>query len=177
MKHRGTKQLETNRLILRPFALDDYKLFYKNWATDERVTRYMTWNPHQNIEETKELVTRWSNSYNKDDFYHWIIVLKENKEPIGSMSVVDINEEKEDMEVGYCISFDNWNKGLATEAFSKVIEYLFNEVEVKWITASHDSRNIASGKVMEKCGLKYVETQDFVNKGENILLKVYKRNK
>lgn len=177
MKHKGTKQLETNRLILRQFVIEDYELFYKNWATDERVTRYMTWNPHQNIEETKELVTRWSNSYNKDEFYHWIIVLKENNEPIGSMSVVDINEEKEDVEVGYCISFDNWNKGLATEAFSKVIEYLFNEVEVKCITASHDSRNIASGKVMEKCGLKYIETQDFVNKGENILLKVYKRNK
>lgn len=177
MKHKGTKQLETNRLILRQFVIEDYELFYKNWATDERVTRYMTWNPHQNIEETKELVTRWSNSYNKDEFYHWIIVLKENNEPIGSMSVVDINEEKEDVEVGYCISFDNWNKGLATEAFSKVIEYLFNEVDVKTITASHDSRNIASGKVMEKCGLKYIETQDFVNKGENILLKVYKRNK
>lgn len=177
MKHKGTKQLETDRLILRPFILEDYKLFYKNWATDERVTRYMTWNPHQNIEETKELVARWSNSYNKDNFYHWVIVLKEKNEPIGSMSIVDINEEKEDVEVGYCISFDNWNKGLATEAFSKVIEYLFNEVDVKTITASHDSRNIASGKVMEKCGLKYVETQDFVNKGENILLKVYKRNK
>ena len=177
MKHKGTKQLETNRLILRQFVIKDYELFYKNWATDERVTRYMTWNPHQNIEETKELVTRWSNSYNKDEFYHWVIVLKENNEPIGSMSVVDINEEKEDVEVGYCISFDNWNKGLATEAFSKVIEYLFNEVAVKTITASHDSRNVASGKVMEKCGLKYIETQDFVNKGENILLKVYKRNK
>ena len=177
MKHKGTRQLETSRLILRQFVIQDYELFYKNWATDERVTRYMTWNPHQNIEETKELVTRWSNSYSKENFYHWIIVLRENNEPIGSMSVVDINEEKEDVEVGYCISYNNWNKGLATEAFSKVIEYLFNEVDVKCITASHDSRNCASGKVMEKCGLKYIETQDFVNKGENILLKVYKRNK
>ena len=49
MKHKGTKQLETNRLILRQFVIEDYELFYKNWATDERVTRYMTWNPHQNI--------------------------------------------------------------------------------------------------------------------------------
>ena len=84
MKHKGTKQLETNRLILRQFVVKDYELFYKNWATDERVTRYMTWNPHQNIEETKELVTRWSNSYNKNEFYHWIIVLKENNEPAGN---------------------------------------------------------------------------------------------
>ena len=177
MKHLGTKNLETNRLILRKFQLDDYKLFYQNWATDERVTRYMTWYPHQNINETKELVERWSNSYDNNQFYHWIIVLKENNEPIGSMSVVDINEEKEDFEVGYCINYNNWNKGLATEAFNEVINYLFNEVNIKCVTASHDSRNVASGKVMEKCGLKYIETQDFVNKGENILLKIYQRNK
>ena len=71
MKHLGTKNLETNRLILRKFQFDDYKLFYKNWATDERVTRYMTWNPHQNIDETKERVERWSNSYDNDKFYHY----------------------------------------------------------------------------------------------------------
>ena len=126
-----------------------------------------------------EISTLFSSSFSlrdksgiaKSNIQRWIPIVA------ASQLTKGIEEEKEDVEVGYCISFDNWNKGLATEAFSKVIEYLFNEVDVKTITASHDSRNIASGKVMEKCGLKYIETQDFVNKGENILLKVYKRNK
>ena len=49
MKHLGTKTLETPRLIFRQFVIDVCELFYKNWASDERVTKYMTWDAHQNI--------------------------------------------------------------------------------------------------------------------------------
>ena len=46
MKHGGTARLETDRLILRPFALDDAEAMFKNWANDPVVTEFMTWLPH-----------------------------------------------------------------------------------------------------------------------------------
>lgn len=173
MKHLGTKTLETPRLILRQFVIDDYELFYKNWASDIRVTKYMTWDVHQNIELTKMIVTDWVNNYINNNFYQWAIVLKEINEPIGSISVVRIDEETETFEIGYCLSYDYWNKGITSEAFKAVIKYAFEEVTIKTFAARHDARNIASGKVMEKCGLKYIGTKEDINKGENITLKLY----
>ena len=173
MKHLGTKTLDTPRLILRQFVIDDCELFYKNWASDERVTKYMTWDAHQNIELTKIIVTDWVNNYVNDNFYQWAIVLKETNEPIGSISVVRMDEETETFEIGYCLSYDYWNKGITSEAFKAVIKYAFEEIKIKVFAARHDERNIASGKVMEKCGLKYIGTKEDINKVENIILKMY----
>ncbi len=48
MKNLGTKILETERLILRKFSKDDYKGMYNNWASDEKVTKYVSFNPQKN---------------------------------------------------------------------------------------------------------------------------------
>jgi len=56
-------------------------------------------------------------------------------------------------EVGYCIGFDFWNKGIVSEALRAVMDFLFNEVGMHKITAKHDTENPASGKVMSKCGM------------------------
>lgn len=177
MKHLGTKILETKRLILRKFSLNDCEDFYNNWASDGRVTKYVTWDTHKDIELTKLLVKEWIECYKESNYYQWIIELKEIKQAIGSISVVRINEEKKEMEIGYCIGYDYWNHGYTTEAFQKVIDFLFNEVDVDKIVARHDSRNIGSGKVMEKCGMKFVGTMEDTNKGENIILKLYEIKK
>ena len=173
MKHQGTKLLKTSRLLLRKFSLNDCDNFYNNWASDDRVTRYVTWPTHTDISITKTLVEQWIKNYNDNTYYQWIIDLKDIKQAIGSISVVRIDEEKSEIELGYCIGYDFWNKGYTTEAFQKVIEYLFNEVQVEKIIARHDSRNIGSGRVMEKCGMKFIGTMEDVNKGENIILKLY----
>ena len=93
MKNIGTKNLETKRLVLRKFLPSDYQKAYENYCTDERVTKYMTWNPHKDINETKTLVEGWASRYNDNKFYCWLITLKGVDEAIGSISVVEINEE------------------------------------------------------------------------------------
>ena len=173
MKNIGTKNLETERLVLRKFVPSDYIKAYENYCTDENVTRYMTWYPHKDLNETKELVNGWVSKYNDNKFYHWVITLKDVDEAIGSISVVEIDEAKEEAEIGYCIGYTYWNKGLVTEATKKVIEYLFEEAEVKSIIAKHDSRNEGSGRVMQKCNMMYYGEQSYTNKGEDVSLKVY----
>ena len=115
--------------------------------------------------------------YDNNKFYNWVITEKGINEAIGSLSIVDINEEREEVEIGYCIGYNYWNKGYVTEALKKVIAYLFDEIQVKSIVAKHDSRNLASGRVMQKANMEYYGQEYDVNKDEKILLLIYKISK
>lgn len=158
LNHKGTIVLETERLILRPFKEEDAEKMYDGWATDTDVTRYVTWKPHESIEETKKLIKMWIEE-NKDlEKYHWIIELKENKTVIGTMGLLGVDNKNENSEIGYCIKKDYWNKGITTEAAKRVLNYAFTEVGFTRITGRHDIENPVSGKVMEKCGFKYEGT-------------------
>ena len=104
MLHCGTQRLETERLILRKFTKEDAAAMYKNWASDDEVTKYLTWPTHSNIDVSKNVLEDWVNSYSDDKYYQWAIVLKENgDEPIGSISVVQMNEDISMVHIGYCI--------------------------------------------------------------------------
>lgn len=94
----------------------------------------------------------------KPDFYDWKIELKSLGQPVGSIGVTAVHEEIEAVEIGYCLGYDWWHKGIMTEAFRAVIRYLFEEVGVNRIAAQHDPRNPHSGDVMKKCGLQYEGT-------------------
>ncbi|HBR33211.1 MAG TPA: N-acetyltransferase, partial [Firmicutes bacterium] len=89
----------------------------------------------------------------------WAIVFKENgPEPIGSISIVKMDERIGMVHVGYCIGKKWWHKGITTEALAKLVEFFFEEVQVNRIESRHDPRNPNSGKVMEKCGLQFEGT-------------------
>lgn len=175
MNHIGTVRLETERLILRKISSDDFYFAYKNWVTDKEVTKFVGWSKHENIEETKRIFTNWINEYEYKKTYRWIIVLKEIREPIGTIDVVDMDEELNTVTIGYVIGRKWWNRGIVTEAFSRVIKFLFEDIKVNRIEATHMPLNFASGKVMKKCGLKYEGTlrQRFKNKGEFIDILIY----
>ncbi|MBQ3020725.1 MAG: GNAT family N-acetyltransferase [Bacilli bacterium] len=152
MKEIGTKTLETKRLILRKYKIQDAEGMYKNWGSDPNCNIYLPWEIHENIECTKSIISAWINEYS-DDKFNWIIELKENHEVIGGINVVKLNKITSICEIGYCIGSKFWNKGYTTEALNKVIEFLFEECEMYLIEAKHHASNVASGKVMEKSGM------------------------
>ncbi len=151
LTHKGTQEIKTERLILRRFTHADAKPMFETWANDARVTKFLTWIPHGTLKVTQEIVDSWVKDYEKDNNYNWVIELK--GKTIGSISVVSIDENSERIEIGYCIGFDFWSKGIMTEAASAVIDFLFREVNVNRITITHAVKNPASGKVASKCGL------------------------
>jgi len=169
MKNLGTKTIETERLILRRFKMEDAEAMYKNWASDEEVTRFLTWSPHSSIELTKDILQDWINDYKNEDSYNWAITIKENgDEPIGSIGAVDSNKRVNMVHIGYCISKKWWNKGITSEALKALIKYFFEEVGVNRVESRHDPNNLNSGKVMMKCGMKYEGTMrqaDINNQG------------
>ena len=159
MNHLGTVTLETERLVLRKTLEDDYEPMFRNWANDERVTHFLTWPPYKSAEELKNSYHKYLlESQKKPDFYDWKIAWKQSGEPIGSIGTVKLNEDIEGVEIGYCIGYNYWHKGIMSEAFSRVIKFLFEEVGVNRICAEHDPNNPHSGDVMKKCGLSYEGT-------------------
>lgn len=167
MEHKGTLMLETERLVLRRFAIEDAVMVFDNWAGDDEVTRYMTWPTRRNIEETEKSVCSWAERYVSDSFYHWAITLKEDGNLIGFVSVISCDEIVQKVEMGYCIGKRWWNKGYMTEALAKVVYFLFKEVGVQRIQACHDTNNPNSGRVMSKCGMKYEGTMRKAEKTNN----------
>ena len=158
MKHSGTQRLETERLVLRRFTQQDAAAMYKNWAADGEVTKYLTWPTHPNPEVTEQVVADWVRGYDSQSCYQWAIVLKELGEPIGSITVVSMDEGVAMAEVGYCIGRPWWNKGITSEALKAVMEFLFAVVGFHRIQGRHDPRNPYSGHVMQKCGMEYEGT-------------------
>ena len=157
MEHKGTKVLETGRLILRPFVMEDASAMYANWASDEEVTKYLTWPPHSSQQVTETVLKDWISGYSKDDFYQWAIVLKENgQEPVGSISVVSQIPQAESVHIGYCIGRNFWRRGITSEAMGEVIRFFMEEVKAKRLDSRHDPRNPGSGGVMRKCGMRRV---------------------
>lgn len=159
MKHLGTVQLETERLILRRVKSSDAQAMFDNWQSDDEVTEYLTWATHTSVEVSKKVSLEWIENYSDNKFYQWVIILKDNgDEPIGGISVVRMNDDVKMMHIGYCIGRKWWNKGVTSEAFKEVIRFLIEEVGIKRIESRHDPRNPNSGNVMIKCGLQYEGT-------------------
>ena len=153
MKNIGTKMLETERLILRKFSINDAEGMYNNWASDSNVTKYVSFNPHKNIEETKSILSDWIKEYDKGS-YNWVVELKTTHEIIGNISVIDISNKYQNCEIGYVFGSKFWGNGYASEGVKKVLKFLLLECDIHLVEAKHHASNPASGRVMEKDGMK-----------------------
>lgn len=162
MKNVGTKRLDTDRLILRRFTMEDAEDMFNNWASDDEVTKFLTWPTHKSIEVTKKVLSDWIPRYERDDYYNWAIELKENGQAvghvIGNISAVDLKERTECAIIGYCMGREYWGRGIMPEALGEVIAFFFDEVELNRVEAHHDVNNPKSGRVMEKAGMRYEGT-------------------
>lgn len=175
LSHKGTETLETERLLLRKFKITDAEGMLKNWASDSEVCKFLSWNPHKDLGETKQVVESWINEYSFD-YYNWGIELKATSEIIGQISLMSLDEKSLSCAIGYNIGRLFWGKGFMTEALNVVIDYLLKEIGMNRIEARHNTINIASGRVMQKAGMKFegILRQVKINKyGEFYDLAIY----
>ncbi|MFZ5969069.1 MAG: GNAT family N-acetyltransferase [Bacillota bacterium] len=180
LQHKGTIEVETERLLLRRFAINDAEEMFTNWANDRDVCKYLRWAQHEDLEETKAVINRWLDSYDKSSFYLWAITSKENGELIGSIGLFVVNESDLCGDVGYCIGKKYWGRGIAAEALKAVLNFAFINVGFNRIETYHSVNNPASGRVMQKCGMtfeglakqKYKSTVGFEDSNMYAILKV-----
>lgn len=145
-------------------------MMFNNWANDPEVTKYMTWDPHPNVEVTKMIIQKWLEEYEKGDITRFCITIKGSDEPLGSIDIVNIFDGIP--EIGYCISKKCWNKGYMTEACKAFITYL-HELGYSKICICAFKENIGSNRVIQKCGLKFTKEFQMVVKNKTVDVNCY----
>ena len=152
--------LTTDRLTLRPWRESDLNDFYE-YASMDGVGQMAGWIPHQNIGETRAILSDFISGRK-------VFALEYKGKVIGSLGIEKYREdnypELEAMwgrEIGYVLSKKFWGQGLMPEAVNAVIEWLFNEENLDFIMCGHFSWNNQSRRVIEKCGFRYTKTVDF----------------
>ena len=150
MVHKGTQVIQSKRLLLRKITSDDMEMIF-SWMSDPEVTNYEDWIPHENLEYTCGFISWLTNDYKDKQTYCWGILLHD--EVIGLAMVSGVNEWSGS--IAYYIKRELWSNGYATEAVNAVMNFMFFEVGIDRIIAKHSIRNIASGMVLKKAGMRY----------------------
>lgn len=148
------KTIETQRLILRGWKLNDLEDFYE-YAKNPKVGPLAGWEPHSSKEVSLNVLKTY---IQYDD--RWAITLKESGKVIGSLRIhPDENRGKYYAKyINYVLSDKYWGKGYMTEAVKRVVKYAFEELNIDLLTAFHYPDNIQSKRVIEKCGFQYEVT-------------------
>ena len=150
------RELETARLKLRYIREEDTQQIFECWASDPEVTKYLTWNAHKSIDDTKEIMKFWLDEYKKPDRYRYGIELKSDSTLIGMIDVVGFHNGAP--VIGYCSGRAYWGNGYMSEALAAVIKDLFAS-SFDTIVIEAVDENIASNRVIVKNGFKLVASR------------------
>ena len=142
-------RIETDRLILRRFEENDVNAFYEI-IHDERLQKYIHF-PDLSLEQELEYLKECSKNADTDKCEKWAIVLKDNNDTIGYISINSVNKKNNYCNVGYVIRYDYWGKGYAKEALEVVSDYLL-ESGYHLVECTCNELNTQSSKVMMKSG-------------------------
>jgi len=148
--------IETERLVLRPVTLDDAEAMFE-YASNQENTRY-TFPTNQSLEETKNNIAQF---YLANPLGRWGIELKSTGEFIGTIDLLKLDTVLKKATIGYIINQKYWNQGLTTEANRAVIELAFEKIGMNKLDAFYDKDNPASGKVMEKSGMRFSHEEPY----------------
>ena len=173
--------LKTDRLILRPWKLEDLDDFYE-YASVDGVGQMAGWLPHENKEKSMAILKMFIEE--KKTF-----ALEYNGKAIGSLGIEEYSEEyfpeakyknRLGREIGYVLSKDYWGMGLMPEAVKRVIDYCFNELNLDFLVCGHFLSNNQSKRVQEKCGFKEVKQVTYktrYNTFEECMMSILEKNK
>lgn len=152
-------EINTPRLVLRKLRISDAEAFYE-FASDKRVSVYMNWHTHATVLDSENSIRASVNAYEKGKYYRWGIALKENDTLIGIIQLLAFDDEKNSCGFAYMLNRDYWGNGYGTEAVRSIISFAFENMQVDVIEVDVFSENVASLKVLKRCGMIYVKTID-----------------
>jgi len=144
-------EIVTSRLMLRPPRKSDAEQIFWRYAQDPDVTRYLSWAPHQSIDDTAAFLERITADNEAERSCGYLIFLRKTSELLGS---VGGTIDRHRLQFGYCLARDAWGRGFATEAARVFTDVAFSSLPVLRIQAYCDVENPASARVLEKTGLQ-----------------------
>jgi RimJ/RimL family protein N-acetyltransferase len=149
------RTLESERLLLRPFAPDDFDALFAMHSHPE-VTRWLPWGPRDRDEVRAVLEKKLHGSTLDEDgdALSFAVVLKPSKEVIGDGSLWLVSAEHRLGEVGYLFHPDHYGRGYATETTRLLLQLAFDEFRLHRVVGRLEPRNISSARVLEKVGMR-----------------------
>lgn len=147
-------QLETERLLLRPWLISDATDLYE-YAKDPAIGPMAGWPPHTSVENSMDIIKQ---VLSIDETY--AVVLKETSKVVGSIGLMigeqsSLTQGEHEAEIGYWIGVPYWGKGLIPEAVKELIRYAFEDLEIETLWCGYYEGNIKSKRTQEKCGFQY----------------------
>ena len=156
----GSKVMETESLLLRPTQEEDLKTLWEILCIPDVNKYYLTTKMSLDWEEEKVWQYKKLERAHYPDTFQWSIILKENNECIGQISVHEASLEDGKIKdvsirgIGWFINPKHQRKGLAAECASEILKYMFEEAGIHEIKTGAAIKNIASWKLMEKLGFQ-----------------------
>lgn len=146
-------EISTQRLLLRKMNMADAQDIF-DYSSDPEVSRHVLWDAHRSIHDSRAYLRYILRQYRNGEPSSWGIVLKQTNQLIGTIGYMWWNQENHSAEVGYSLARSQWNRGIMTEALWAALRFGFDEMRLHRIEAQHEVENPASGRVMEKCGMR-----------------------
>jgi RimJ/RimL family protein N-acetyltransferase len=143
-------RLTTERLILRPPTLTDADAVFLGYAQDPEVARYVHWEVHRSIDDTRAFLERFAAEGEREDNYPWMILRRSDERLIGGMHL-RISPPRG--EFGFNLERAVWGSGYATEAARAVVDFAWTLPGIRRVQAMCHVDNTASARVLEKAGL------------------------
>jgi ribosomal-protein-alanine N-acetyltransferase len=147
-----TAVLETERLVLRPWAAEDAEALFE-MCSDAEVMRFIgDGRPWAGVERAREWLARKVAAYAGRDFGKWAVIEKESGRLVGSCGLDPPSESMPEVELGYLFARDVWGRGYATEAAGACVRFAFDELKLPRVVAGVAPEHAASRRVLEKLG-------------------------
>jgi RimJ/RimL family protein N-acetyltransferase len=147
--------LTTPRLILRPWTLQDVNALF-TLLQEDNLLRYFPRPTPPPIEKVEKYITHHLRHWEERGYGHWAVVTRAEHKLIG-WNGLEFLPETSETEVAYLLSKSFWGQGLATEAAQAALRFGFEKCWLKKIIGLVHPENIASRRVLEKCGLRLID--------------------
>jgi ribosomal-protein-alanine N-acetyltransferase len=146
--------LKTQRLVLRAFDMQDapaVAAYCSDWELASTTANI----PHPyDVSLAQVWIAGHRAALERDDAITFAITLAESGKLVGAVGL-HFNKQFRLAEVGYWIGVPHWGRGIATEAAGEMIRFAFEDQGLNRVQARHMTRNPASGRVMEKVGMRF----------------------
>lgn len=144
--------LKTRQLVLRTINMNDVPFIHSLHSLKE-TDEFNTLGIPESQEETHNLVLSWISLMTEEPAKRYVFCIeKEQKEPIGLVGINMGKPRYQSAEIWYKLLPAFWNKGYTTEALTHILHFCFNELALHRVEAGCATENMASVKVLEKCG-------------------------
>ena len=158
-------ELSTERLKIIPLTLQQFKLLLDGIDKMEKELKLSASNECLDGHTQEAMEGLYQEAVKNEDRYFWCtnwqIILKSENKAIGSACFMKCPDENGEVEIGYGINSTYQNNGYMTEAAQGICEWAINQHDVSIIIAETEKDNIASHRVLQKCGMeKYKETDE-----------------